>query len=250
MGDKVLQSEQPGLEMGQKQNASWHNQPSSPHLPKTQEWLRKHRRRLASRLAMGLISSQSRYALRRDLELQFAPRPAKIPITVRPLCADDLDLLMPQDDLSRSFDEQQEIAWRRSFADTVGSGGYVAIDGRDGRPCYVQWLLGASQNDLIRRLGGFPRLDEDTALLENAYTPPSHRGLGIMSAAMALIAERAAAFGARYVLTFVRTDNVASLKGCQKAGFEVHLIQRRLRVGYGLIDVSLYRKGGVSDAPK
>nr|CAD6619098.1 N-acetyltransferase [Rhizobium sp. Khangiran2] len=208
MGYKVLQSEQPGLEMGQKQHASRHNQPSSPHLPRTQEWLRKQRGRLASRLAMGLISSQSRYSLRRDLELQVAPRPAKIPITVRPLCADDLDLLMPQEASPRVAERSDPT------------------------------------------LGGFPRLDEDTALLENAYTPPSHRGLGIMSAAMALIAERAASFGARYVLTFVGTDNVASLKGCQRAGFEVHLIQRRLRMGYGLIGVSLYRKGGVSDAPK
>ena len=125
MGYEVLQSEQPGLEMAQKDRASWHSQTISPHLPRMQEWLREQQRRLASRLAMGLISPQSRYALRRDLELQFTPRPARTPIAVRPLRAEDLDLLMPQDDPSRTLDEQQEIAWRRSFAETVGSGGFA-----------------------------------------------------------------------------------------------------------------------------
>jgi GNAT superfamily N-acetyltransferase len=65
----------------------------------------------------------------------------------------------------------------------------------------------------------------DEALLEGAHTPVAYRGKGIMAEAMALIAERARDFGARYVLTFVEHDNVASLKGCKKAGFAPHLIR-------------------------
>jgi RimJ/RimL family protein N-acetyltransferase len=83
----------------------------------------------------------------------------------------------------------------------------------------VQWLLGVRDNDFIARLGGFPALEADQALLENAYTPPAFRGLGIMPAAMAAIAEHASELGARYVLTFVDQHNIASLKGCQRAGF-------------------------------
>ena len=66
------------------------------------------------------------------------------------------------------------------------------------------------KNPLIRTLSGFPNLEPDEALLENAFTPVAYRGHGIMSAAMALIAERAADIGARNVLTFVGTDNIAS----------------------------------------
>jgi RimJ/RimL family protein N-acetyltransferase len=55
-----------------------------------------------------------------------------------------------------------------------------------------------------------------------------------MAAAMAQIAERARDFGARKVLTFVATDNIASLKGCQRAGFHPHLLHRRTRLGFGL----------------
>ena len=70
---------------------------------------------------------------------------------------------------------------------------------------------------------------------ENAYTPPAYRGLGVMPAAMARIAERASDFGARKVMTFVATDNIASLKGCQRAGFHPHLLHQRARFGFGLV---------------
>jgi RimJ/RimL family protein N-acetyltransferase len=99
----------------------------------------------------------------------------------------------------------------------------------------MQWLLGPKDNAFIASLGGFPQLRSDEALLENAYTPPEYRGLGIMPAAMAEIAEHAVEFSSRYVLTFVQTDNIASLKGCQRAGFTPHLMHARRQFGYGLV---------------
>ncbi|MFL5111096.1 MAG: hypothetical protein ACJ8DL_10390 [Microvirga sp.] len=56
----------------------------------------------------------------------------------------------------------------------------------------MQWLMSSDQNWQIQTIGAFPKLKPDEALLENAYTPASHRGLGIMPAAMALIAAKAA----------------------------------------------------------
>jgi RimJ/RimL family protein N-acetyltransferase len=60
-------------------------------------------------------------------------------------------------------------------------------------------------------------------LLEGAYTPEAYRGKGIMGAAMAEIATRAAEHGARWVITFVDAHNEASLKGCVRAGFIPYL---------------------------
>jgi RimJ/RimL family protein N-acetyltransferase len=71
--------------------------------------------------------------------------------------------------------------------------------------------------------------------MKNAYTPPAYRGLGIMSVAMALIAERASEIGAQEVFTFVGVDNIASLKGCQRAGFHPVLLHDCVRLGYGVI---------------
>jgi RimJ/RimL family protein N-acetyltransferase len=95
--------------------------------------------------------------------------------------------------------------------------------------------MSSADNDFIQSLGGFPQLAPNEALLENAYTPANYRGLGIMSAAMALIAERAADFGARYVLTFVDEQNTPSLKGCERSGFHPHMLHHRMQKGFGVI---------------
>lgn len=192
------------------------------------------RMRIAGRLRLGLRFNLTRYGLRRDLDAPFTGPKAKIPIWVRPLTRDDLPKLLhitPE----TTPEDRLEIAWRRAFAEKHLAGGHVAIDERDGSPCYVQWLFGAADNEFIRSMRGFPQLAADEALLENAYTPASHRGLGIMPAAMSLIAEQAATFGARYVITFVEVKNIPSLKGCQRCGFAPDLVHELNTYAFGTI---------------
>lgn len=191
--------------------------------------------RVNGRLKLGLHAKFTRYGLCRDLALPITNPSAKIPIAVRPLQDVDLGSLFSAD-CSRDPAENLELAWRRAFIDKGAHGGFVAVDQRSGTPCYVQWLLGAKNNDFIQRLGGFPVLEPQEALLENAYTPPGYRGLGIMSAAMALIAERATDVGAHHVLTFVDLLNIASLKGCQRAGFHPQRLHHRTRFCFGLVN--------------
>lgn len=192
------------------------------------------RMKIARRLALGLRTQVDRYGLRRDLTVAAERPQARIPISVRPANAADLAKLLSGAGVTEP-QERQELNARRSFAAKVDGGAYVAIDERNGAPCYVQWLLGPEKNEVIGTIGGFPLLAQGEALLEDAYTPPSHRGLGIMSAAMALIAEQGAALGARHVLTFVGVDNIASLKGCKRAGFYPYLEHRQLNWLFGTI---------------
>lgn len=195
------------------------------------------RTRVNGRLKLGLYAKMiTRYGLCRDLALSIEKPSAKIPITVRPLQDCDLASLFSFDIGQSNLSERQEVAWRRTFIDKGARGGFVAIDERSQTPCYVQWLLSSQDNDFIRKLGGFPAIEPHEALLENAYTPPKYRGLGIMSAAMALIAERATVIGARHVLTFVEEHNIASLKGCQRSGFYPQMLHHRTRLGFGLIN--------------
>ena len=108
-------------------------------------------------------------------------------------------------------------------------------------------MLGAADNDFIRGLHGFPQLAANEALLEGAYTPASHRGLGIMPAAMSLIAEKAETIGARYVITFVAQNNVPSLKGCQRCGFAPDLLHRQVRLGFGILRRDSFTKLAADD---
>ena len=194
------------------------------------------------RLRLGLRSKFTRYGLRRDLAVPITNPSAKIPISLRPLEPSDLSVLLPEDDQALEPLERIQIAWRRDFYRKAPEGCWVAVDERSGTPCYMQWLFGSSRNPLIRTLKGFPELEPDEALLENAFTPVAYRGLGIMSAAMALIAERAADIGARNVLTFVGDDNIGSLKGCQRAGFHPHLLNTRVRLLYGTINSNRFER--------
>ena len=104
---------------------------------------------------------------------------------------------------------------------------YVGVDQND-RACYMQWLIGPEENTNLQRIyhGGFPWLEEDEALLEDAFTPEAYRGLGIMSCAMAQIAERGKDINARYIITFVWENNIPSLKGCKRSGFVPYKLRR------------------------
>jgi GNAT superfamily N-acetyltransferase len=161
--------------------------------------------------------------LRRDLSIPFTGPKAKIPLTVRPLApTDDLSALDPAPGLS-----PDEAFWRMGQRRLLGSGlrtCYVAI-APDGKFCYMQWVIPASENQRVRAFFGnlYPVLAPDEALLEGAYTPEPYRGKGIMGAAMAEVAEQAAQHGARWVITFVDQQNEASFKGCIKAGFSPYL---------------------------
>ncbi len=164
-------------------------------------------------------SDSSSIGFRRDLTIPFHGPKAKIPITVRPLApTDDLSDLDPVPGLA-----PDEAFWRLNQRRLLVSElrtCYVAI-APEGKPCYMQWVIPATENDRLRTVFGnlYPVLQPDEALLEGAFTPEAYRGKGIMGAAMAQIAERAAEYGARWVITFVDDQNDASFKGCRRAGF-------------------------------
>jgi GNAT superfamily N-acetyltransferase len=169
-------------------------------------------------------SDSEAIGLRRDLSIPFTPPEAAVPLAIRPLRPSDVPILFACGEETRSGDamRQRAIRMRMTRADLATC--YVAANDRD-QPCYVQWLIGPSENKKLRDLfdDRFPMLQSDEMLLEGAFTLEAWRGKGIMAAAMAEIAAKAADHGARWVITFVAEENIPSLKGCKKAGFEPYL---------------------------
>ncbi|HLM07975.1 MAG TPA: GNAT family N-acetyltransferase [Blastococcus sp.] len=168
-------------------------------------------------------SNDLSYGLKRDLDVPHSPPEALIEIAVRPIRDADVPRILGTADDSLTPQEKWERVRRLRLLESGAGTCYVAVT-RDDAPCYVQWLFSHEDNEFIQRYFRrcFPVLSQDTALLEDAFTPAAFRGQRIMSAAMSRIAEQARAMGARYVITFVGTDNTASLKGCRRAGFEIY----------------------------
>lgn len=193
---------------------------------------------LASEARRRFRSERLLYGLRRNLEVPFDAPKAKIDLTIRPLRPLDVRKLL---DLRGDTHGSQIGAAPRALRVHVrmqrlqfleqGVGTcWVAALSHDDEPCYMQWLIPASDNARIASYFGgiFPRLEPDEALLEYAFTPERLQGQGIMAAAMARIAEQGKTIGARRVITFVDHANGAALKGCHRAGFAEYL-QRRDR---------------------
>ncbi len=202
-------------------------------------------------VAYRVYSDSTSLGMRRDLSLPFLGPNAKIPITVRPLAAtDDLSALEPVPGLTAD-----ERLWRLAQLRLLRSGigvCYVAI-APGGRLCYMQWIMPSSENARLRAFFGnlYPKLGPDEALLEGAYTPDAYRGQGIMGAAMAQVAERAADVGARWVITFVDEQNQGSVKGCVRAGFSPYLRRReRFRLFYRDVSFDSIQPAASSSQPR
>jgi RimJ/RimL family protein N-acetyltransferase len=156
----------------------------------------------------------------------FEAPPAKIPITVRPIAPGDAERLLPLGPGLPHREWWEQVTRRRLLEARIGTC-YVAT-APDGLPCYMLCLMGHADNGRVRSYfgGAFPELAPHEALLEGAFTPAPFRGLGVMAAATALIAERAADIGARHVVCFVEKDNAGSIKGCLRAGFTPEVVRR------------------------
>ena len=152
-----------------------------------------------------IYSNRTDMLLRRDLTILFKAPAAKIPIHLRELHTTDIPAITA------------EVVDRLPAINAGLKTCYLAVSENE-EICYMQWLIDSSQNHLRPRNVGLI-LQPDEMMLEWAYTFEKYRGLGIMASAMAQISERAAQAGARWALTLVEEDNIASLKGCKNAGF-------------------------------
>ncbi len=183
---------------------------------------------LRARLGKLLWSEQRHVVLRRDLLATSPAAAARGRFTLRPLQPGDLEALSA--DLPAH--QMPEIEKREYLLRNGLRGGHVAML-EDGRPCFIQWLLTASENALVKELfeGSLPEVDADTVLLEGAYTPPRFRRLPIMPAAMARLAEKGRDMSARWAIVCVGDDNPSMMKAAELAGFRPHELKiDRLRL--------------------
>ncbi len=169
---------------------------------------------LANEFAKRTFSNRESYLLRRDLTVPFRAPAAKQPIEIRPIRDSDIPEILKA--------RPGRLALLRANIPTL----YLAVTA-SGQICYMQWVIGHGDLERFRPFfdGELKNLNIDEVLLEFSYTFERFRGQGIMSAAMAAIAEKGLLSGARYAVTYVQKDNIAALKGCRAAGFSPYMIR-------------------------
>ncbi|MGB2958382.1 MAG: GNAT family N-acetyltransferase, partial [Bacteroidota bacterium] len=151
-------------------------------------------------------------------------------LTVRPVRSGEIPTILDLGEPGLSSEEIHDRVIRQQMLRAGIETCYVAED--EGRtPCFIQWVIGADQNDILKRRfrGWYPRLAPDEVLIEYAYTLPARRRARIMPAVTSYLLERAKREGARSAVAYVPYWNRRSLKIHLRLGFGPYLLFKEKR---------------------
>jgi hypothetical protein len=191
--------------------------------------------RVAFKGAADRLSSRRVYlGLRCELGHLPEPRPAKVPIEMVARPGPSFSGFTEELQHATGNDYLQVLLRTWMCADDVQTL-YVA-DTDEGRPIYAQWMV--RQPDQWRLQTETPEAHDDLAddevLLEGAYTFVAFRGVGAMADGMTQLLRIARDEGNTAAITYVRDDNIPSLKGCARVGFVLdHVRVNSTRLGRG-----------------
>jgi hypothetical protein len=159
-----------------------------------------------------IYSTEMAFGFKLDLEQEIKKRRALVPISIR--------VSRPEDDIYFLDNKTTGLIEKLETC-------YVATT-KDGTPCFRGWLIDASQNKKLRQFWGdtFPALKHDEMLIENVFTNPKFRGLGIFPAALGQISEKAKNFDARYTISFGEIGNKNTTRSMAYAGFKPYILRK------------------------
>lgn len=167
-----------------------------------------------------IYSTEMAFGFKLNLEQGVKLRKALIPINIR--------LSQKEDDIYFLDNKTTGLIERLKTC-------YIATN-KEGIPCFRCWLIDHSQNNKLRQFWGntFPPLNHDELLIENVFTNPKFRGLGIFPAVLGLVSEEGKKLGAKYTISFGEVSNKNTTRSMAYAGFKPYI--------YRKVDWFLFRK--------
>jgi RimJ/RimL family protein N-acetyltransferase len=199
------------------------------------DWLSRRIVRLRERLGKGMVFDSVQVGMRKPVSGEAARR-SKLPMTVRPMTAEDVAELLPADTTGLDRQEERDIQMRRQLAELVPECGYAVVDDRSGRVCYLQWFIGSDRNDALAKVEGLPQLAEGEMMIEGAYVPPAYRGRTASFAAATVAIAHAESLGPKALITFVGEEHSVSMRGVHRLGFRPYMLHVRRHLLFGLIE--------------
>jgi len=168
--------------------------------------------------------------LERDLQTDNGHIPCGIEYSLRPASKEDMEEVL-RISRSESRESVYDLMQRKWFYESGFHDCYVARTADTNDPCHIQWLVSSADDHVVSRgfRSRFPRLREGEVLIDNVFTFEKHRGKRIMPSVMVELSQMARRKGFKRMLTYVREDNISSLKGFERAGFKKFEKMRQIR---------------------
>jgi L-amino acid N-acyltransferase YncA len=183
-------------------------------------------------LRRQIYSRHIQIGLEKSLEANSTQTPGecKIQYSLRPGSPQDMDEILRKV-TSESKESVFNLLFRRWLYDSGFHNWYIARTADTNDLCFIQSVISPDDN---RLLDGdfrewFPRLNKDEFILEGAYTFEKYRGNRLCDSVASDIFEIFRKQGFKRVLTYIKSDNAASLRAAEKTGFkkfeQVHVLK-------------------------
>lgn len=130
-----------------------------------------------------------------------------------------------------SANDKKEIIVRLFFYLSGFKNCYIARSIK-GEIMYMQWIIYPNENEIIERfyLNRFKLLKKNQILLENAFTFPRYRGLGLFAAVTSDLLQKSKDEGYKGAIAYIRKNALDSLNEFFKQGFKLNAIIREYKI--------------------
>ena len=174
-----------------------------------------------------LYSDESFLGLKYDLTQELDILGPKIPLSIRKQEPRDITNILNLFDRKLDYQEFRNRLERNLFAKANVPTCYVAVTEHD-VPCAMCWLIYHEDNDKLQGYfnGAIPDLKHGEVLCENIFTHRDYRGMNLMYHMTMKLFEMAKQKGAQKALAFIRENNLSSLKGSTRIGWEPFIIKK------------------------
>jgi RimJ/RimL family protein N-acetyltransferase len=170
-----------------------------------------------TQLRRQIYSRDILFGLEKNLDANDVRVSSSLPCSWQKASEKDMEELLARAK-AESKESIHELIERKWFYESGFRDCYVARTADTGELCFGAWLISANDSNLVNRgfKGRLPHLEEGELLLENCYTFEKYRGNSIMPSVLVELWELARSRGFKRLITYVRQDNVASMRAFEK----------------------------------
>ncbi len=199
-------------------------------LPLYRETLRCLGMRGMSELLLDrLFSFNNVFILQKSLSTVAAPNPHRMQLSISKIEERDWDEILKR---ARCLDvESRREILARAFFFRNNFRNCFTVRSRTGLIAHIQWIVFPEENEVIGSCYGglFKPLERYETMIENAFTFPRFRGLGLYTYATRHLLNLAGQLEYRKATVYVRSEKFASLNELIGMGFSIKRVVREYK---------------------